>query len=267
MQNRAFTISFIVAALAVSMVYSYVSSTEEAYRLKYGKEVTVVVAKKDIRELDILDETNLTMISMPASFKQPGTSQNIEEVRGALAIAPILKDEQITRSKLTQTGVRSGLARQVSVGKRGVTIAVNEQNAVAKQIKPGDRVDVLATYDPTGSGNPIHKEVRTVLQDVLVLATGKFVNNTTPIILERDPFNTSAKPTKVQITEYNQYSNLTLEVDPFEAQKLVYANQNMGIYLVLRNNDDNTKEDLARTKMEDVVNARAPASGGAPAGR
>jgi pilus assembly protein CpaB len=272
MQNKAFTISFIVAVLAVSMVYSYVTSTEESYRLKYGKEVSVVVAKKDIKELEILDETNLTVQSMPDSFKQPGSSKSIEDIRGSLAIAPIMKDEQITRSKVTQLGARTGLARQVAVGKRAVTINVTDQSAVAKLIKPGDRVDVLANLDPTGGGNRLNMEIRTILQDVLVLATGKYVNNTIPGILEKDPFNTNSKPVKVPLSEYTQFAHVTLEVDPFQAQTIVFAEKNLqGVYLVLRNNDDNTKEELTKTKMVDLMGrdgaappqpARAPGSGG-----
>jgi pilus assembly protein CpaB len=274
MQNRAFTISFAVAALAVMMVYSYVSSTEETLKQQYGKEVSVVVAKKDIQELDILDETNLTIVSVPSSFKQPGTSQKLEEIRGSLAIAPIMKDEQITRSKVTQLGARTGLARQIAVGKRAVTVNVGDREAVAKLMKPGDRVDVLATVDPTGSGNVLSKEVRTIMQDVLVLSTGKFVNNTVPGILERDPANLSAKPMRIGLSEYTGYATVTLEVDPFQAQNLVFAEKNLnGVYLILRNNDDNTKEDVQRTKVGDLMGKdsasvqaapRAPGAVGTP---
>lgn len=266
MNNRAFTISFIVAVLAVSMVYSYVTSTEEAYKLQYGTEVTVVVAKKDIKELDILDETNLTTKSMPASFKQPGTSQNPKDFSGALAIAPIYKDEQITRSKVTSLGARTGLARQVAVGKRGVTVRINDETGVAKLLKPGDRVDVLAATDPSGTGNKLMVEVRTILQDVLVLATGKYVTNTLPGILEVDPYKSSSK-SKLNLSEYTQFSNVTLEVDPFQTQTLIFAATQLpgGVYLVLRNNDDNTKEELQMTKMTDLMNGapvqqRMPAS-------
>ncbi|RZA06686.1 MAG: Flp pilus assembly protein CpaB [Proteobacteria bacterium] len=274
MQNKAFTMSFIVAVLAVSMVYSYVSSTEESFKIKYGTEISVVVAKKDIRELEILDETNLTTASMPSTFKQPGTTKTIEDLRGSLAIAPIMKDEQITRSKVTQLGARTGLARQVAVGKRAVTINITDQSAVAKLLKPGDRVDVLANLDPTGGGNRLNMEIRTILQDVLILATGKYVNNTIPGILEKDPFNTNSKPVKVPLSEYMAYAHITLEVDPFQAQTIVFAEKNLqGVYLVLRNNDDNTKEDLTKTKMTDLMGRdgagpapaaanRAPGSGG-----
>lgn len=267
MQNKAFTISFIVAVLAVSMVYSYVSSTEESFKQKYGTEITVVVAKKDIKELEILDETNLGTASMPSTFKQPGTTKTIEDLKGSLAIAPIMKDEQITRSKVTQLGARTGLARQIAVGKRGMTINVSDQSAVAKLIKPGDRVDVLANLDPNGGGNRLNFEIRTIMQDVLVLATGKYVNNTIPGILEKDPFNTNAKPAKVPLSEYTGFSNVTLEVDPFQAQVLVFAEKNLqGVYLVLRNNDDNTKEELTRTKMTDLMGRDGAAAAPAPTG-
>ena len=88
MNNRAFTISFIVAVLAVSMVYSYVSATEEEFKKQYGTEKAVVVAKKNIKELDILDESNLTLVNVPSKFVQPGTSATINDFKSALAIDP-----------------------------------------------------------------------------------------------------------------------------------------------------------------------------------
>ncbi len=268
MNNRAFTISFIVAALAVSMVYSYVSSTEEAFKLQYGTEVSVVVAKRNIKELEILDESNLTLINVPDKFKQPGTSANIDAFKSSLSIAPINEGEQITRSKVTQLGARTGLARQVAVGKRAFTIRVSEETAVAKLVKPGDRVDVLGVIDPSGSGNKLYMEVRTVLQDVLVLATGKFVTNTVPGILESDPFKPDSK-VKIPLSEYHTFSNVTLEVDPFQAQTLYYATKVLGdVHLSLRNNDDSDKQELGKVMMKDLMgkdgaNAQAAGNGAA----
>lgn len=252
MNNRAFTISFIVAVLAVSMVYSYVSATEEEFKKQYGTEKAVVVAKKNIKELDILDESNLTLVNVPSKFVQPGTSATINDFKSALAIAPINEGEQITRTKVTQLGARTGLARQIAVGKRAMTVRIDDNTGVAKLLKPGDRVDVLSTIDPSGSGNKLFLESRTILQDVLVLATGKYVTNTAPGILETDPFKPENKTT-VKLSEYSQYANITLEVDPFQAQTLYYAAKNLDIYLSLRNNDDNVKEELGKTMMKDLM--------------
>jgi pilus assembly protein CpaB len=252
MNNRSFTISFIVAILAVSMVYSYVSSTEEALKQVYGQEKAVVVAKKDIKELDILDESNLTLVNVPQKFVQPGSSPNIADFKGSLAIAPINHEEQVTRTKVTMLGARTGLARQIAVGKRAVTIRVNDESGVAKLLKPGDRVDILSTIDPSGSGNKLFFEARTILQDALILATGKFVTNTVPGIYESDPYKQESR-TKVNLQEYTQFANITLEVDPFQAQTLYYAAKNLDVYVSLRNNDDNVKEELGKTMMKDLM--------------
>ena len=260
MNNKAFTISFIIALLAVSMVYSYVSSTEESYKQKFGVEKSVVVAAHDIKELESLDETNLVTKSIPNQFVWQGTASNVNEFRGALAIAPIMKDEQITRTKVTQLGARTGLARQVSPGKRAVTVRVGDEQAVAKLIKPGDRVDILANINPNPS-NRLEAEIRTLLQDMLVLATGKYITNSVPGILERDPFSKSdQKPTTVKLSEYTNYPNVTLEADPNQSQVLLYAELNFGgVYLVLRNNDDISKDDVRRTTFPDLVDKETAA--------
>lgn len=258
MNNRAFTISFIVAVMAVMMVYSYVTSTEETLKEQYGVEETIVVAKKDIKELDVLDETNLATIPVPRNFKQPGVSSNINELKGGLAIAPIGKGEQITKSKVTQLGARTGLSRQIAIGKRAATIMVDDQSAVAKLIKPGDRVDVLANVNPNPS-NKLAAEVYTLLQDVLVLATGKYVTNTVPGILETDPFRQDSKTTR-KLSEYTTYPNITLEVDSFQAQVLVWAERNgNGLSMVLRNNDDNVKEEVRKTVITDIIDKESGA--------
>jgi pilus assembly protein CpaB len=272
MQNRAFTISFLAALLSVFMVYSYVSSTEEGYRLQYGQMRNVVVAKRNIKELDILDETNLTYKEMPAKLVEPGTSSSFNDFKGGLAVAPINQDEQITRTKVTQLGARTGLARQIQAGKRAMTIRVSDESGVAKLIKPGDRVDVVAIVDPTGSGNKLFLEARTVLQDVLVLATGKYVTNTVPGIIETDPFKPELKSPPIRLSEYMAFANITLEVEPLQAQVLFYTVQNSPYYLALRNNDDNVKEELSKTTIRDLMGrdgasfqapTKQPASAGA----
>jgi pilus assembly protein CpaB len=254
MNNRAFTISFLVAFLAVIMVHQYVTSTEESYKQRFGVEVSVVVASKDITELDTLDKTNLEIKTVPKQFLQPGAGNKIEEFEGGLAIAPLSKGEQITRSRVTTVGTRTGLSRQVAVGKRAFTVNASMSRAVSNLIKPGDRVDVIAILD-YGKGDPDLKEVKTVMQDVLVLATGKLVTNTVPGIIERDPSGKKDKnPRPTQLSEYTTYNAITLEIDPFEAQKLVMLESQLGgVYMTLRNNDDNAREELDTVGFMDIL--------------
>ena len=261
MNNRAFTISFFVAVLAVLMIYSYVSSTEETLKNQYGSEEKVVVAIKDIKELESLDESNIKVVSVPHKFKQEGTGSKIADFAGGLALAPIKANQQITSTIVTYPGARTGLSRQVSPGKRAITIRVGDHTGVAKLIKPGDRIDVMAKFD-LASGKKEFIEVKTILQDALVLATGRFVTNTLPGILEVDAARPKVKQVR-NLAEYTSYANITLEVDPYQAQMLVFAETTLdGVYVSLRNTDDNAKEVLEKVTIHDLlgIQKRAPAS-------
>ena len=253
MNNRSFTISLVVALLAVLMVHQYVTSTEETYKRQYGVESVVVVARRNIKELDLLDKTNLMKKVVPKTFMQPGVGTKLSQFLGGLAIAPIMKGEQVTRSKVTMLGSRTGLSRQVAVGKRAVTVRVSETKGVSMLIKPGDRVDVLSIID-YGKGNVDLIEMKTVLQDVLILATGKLITNTVPGILESDPYNKRGRKKVVPLTEYTSYNSVTIEVDPLDAQKLFFIdNQLGGVYLTLRNNDDNARESVDTINIYNIL--------------
>lgn len=254
MNNRAFTISFVVALLAVMMVHQYVTSTEDSYRQRFGVEVNVVIAKKDIGELDMLDKTNLDVTPVPKQFIQPGAANKLEDFDGGLAVAPISKGEQITRSKVTMLGTRTGLSRQVAVGKRAVTVNASMSRAVSNLIKPGDRVDVIAVLN-YGKGDFDLMETKTVMQDVLILATGKLVANTVPGIIEKDQYRTDLKqPKPTPLSTYTTYNAVTLEVDPYDAQKLIMLESQLGgVFLTLRHNDDNGHEDLDTVSFMDIL--------------
>lgn len=265
MNNRAFTISFTVAFFAVFLVYSYVNNTINEAKRGFGEEKSVVVASRDIKELDFLDETNLRLEPVPEKYVQPGAAFRIEDLKGTLAVAPIRQDEQVTRTRVTMAGVRPGLSRQVASGKRAVTIRISDETGLAKLLKPGDRVDVAATLDPTGSGNKMFLETRVILQDKQILATGKYVTNSVPGILEVDPYKSTNK-TKVPLSEYNMFSTVTLEVETTEVTTLIFAAKNLDIYLALRNNDETgSNVEFPKAMMRDLMGG-SPAVAAQPAG-
>lgn len=251
--SRVFTFSLGAALLAVFMVQSYVDSSISNVRDGYGEEVPVVVASRDIKDLDVLDDVNLIEAKVPKKFVQPGATSRIEDFRGALAMGTIFRGEQITRSKVTLPGPRTGLSRQIAAGKRAVTVQVNDTTSVGKMIKPGDHVDVAATIDPTGAGNRLFFETRVILQNRLVLATGKNVIDSVPGIMEVDPDKPKLK-TKVPLAEYTSYSTVTLEVDPHQVTSLIFAAKNLDIYLILRNNDEQIGEvEVPKAMMQDLL--------------
>jgi len=201
MNNKALTLSLVMAVMAVFFVQSYVTSIEDEAKKKFGTEVLVVSAKADVAEMETIDETMLELKPIPQRFLEPGAvaysprqDQNVvisemKELAGSVAVVPIRKGEQITLNKITEPSLRTGLSPQVTPGRRAMAIPIDESSGVSKLIKPGDRVDVVAIFtsqtkqrtDPLGAVLS-----KTILQDVGVLSVGKNVTNNIARTLEQD---------------------------------------------------------------------------------
>lgn len=250
MNSRAFTTSLILAAVAVLMIYSYLTSRETELVSEYGNPTAVVVAKEDIKELEVIDDRKVRIETIPAKFQMPGKFSRVEDLYNTIAATPIKKGEQITHPRVTYPGAQSGLARQIAIGKRAYSLQVSESQAVSRLLKPGDRVDVLAMVD-YASGKKDKIKIKTVLQDVLILSTGLFVTNSVPIINIKGDGSESRS---MKLNNYTNYNTITLELTPFEVQKMVFlVAAGNGIYLSLRNNDDKTIERISATRLYDVL--------------
>jgi pilus assembly protein CpaB len=246
MNTRAFTLALIIAGIAMFMVHTYIEDQKSVIVKNYGIQRTVIVAKRDIKELELLDETKLMQVTVPEKFIQPGSFKDIKALENTMTTVPIIKGEQITKPRVTYPGAKTGLSRQVSPGKRAFSINITEQQAVGKLIKPGDRIDVVSPMDYS-QGKMEFRKVKTILQDVLVLSTGKNMTNSIPIYGVKTPKEIKA----MKATVYERYNTVTLELTPYEIQKVIFFKQFYGFrpYLSLRNNNDQKR---VRIKSSDV---------------
>ncbi len=264
MNNRALTLSLLMAAIAVFFIYSYVSNIEEEQKKRFGTEVIVVKAKKNIKEMDTLDETMIIADLVPKKFLEPAAIsyetqdagdkavvRSMKSLAGSVAIVPIRKGEQVTYSKITEPSVRTGVSPQIAIGKRAVSVPVNNITGVSKLIKPGDRVDVISIIDVGGGKDS--KVTKTVLQDVVVLAVGLSVTNNVARTIEPDPFG--GKDRVKNLATDTSFATVTLEVDPQQAQLIttVLNNGENSLTLSLRNNDDSELVPLSSSTIYDVL--------------
>ncbi len=278
MNSKAMTLSLIMAAIAVFFVTSSVTSIEEEAKKKFGDEITVLVAKTDIKEMDTILDGVVEPRSIPRRFVEPSAirfesivkedskdyAMGVKEIMGNVAIVPIKKGEQLSLNKITSPNMRTGLAPQVAPGKRAISIAAGEIESVGKLVKPGDRVDVivvLGTAISPGGDASNSKIAKTYLQDAVVLAVGRNITNNIARKVEMD--GTSGKTHVKSLNDFDGYSSVTLEVDPAQAQGLavVMADPMNKIYLTLRNNDDTDRNNLNVTRKNDLLNGevRMPA--------
>ena len=245
------TLALIIAAFSMYLSFAYMDEEKAKLIKEYGTLESVVVARSDIQELDLIDDSKLEIITMPQNFIAPGAFKSVKELESTIAAVPIIKGEQITKPRVTYPGVKTGLSRQVAVGKRAMAISVNEKDAVGRLIKPGDRVDVLAAIDISQGARRDLQKTRTILQDVLVLSTGMSMTNSIPIYGVETP----KVIRQMNLNTYTTYNTITLELDPYDAQKLAYITSYSGntISLSLRNNADKDLPRLKATQIYDVL--------------
>lgn len=251
---RAVLISMVIAAVSILLIWSFVNQKTQTV-LELARAKKVVVANQDINELALIDETMLRIDSVPQAYIQPGTYSDTKEVVGLITTVPIKKGEQLLQNKLLFEETQTKLSTRVSKGKRAITVPVTEIHGVGKLVKPGDRVDILSSID-YGQGDRERREVKTVLQDVLIIATGRNVIASIPTEVIKDPI--SGKEIKQDLRRV-PYATVTVEVTPEEAQGIVFlltAGEG-NIFMSLRNTDDRSLEKLYTTDEDKILGPRS----------
>ena len=103
------------------------AAREDEVRKKFGAEILVVKASRDIKEQETINEKMLELEKIPKTFLEPsavsfdkGTvgdtevTKSLKSLTGSVALVPIKKGEQIAFSKLSEPGIRTGLSPQVT---------------------------------------------------------------------------------------------------------------------------------------------------------
>lgn len=264
MNNKAFSVSMLLAATAVFMIYSFITSKEEEIKQRYGSELSVVVAKKNIKELDEINENMLEIVNKPKSFIEPGFTKDKKEVIGFIAMVPLAKGEQVTLNKIQPAGVATGLSKLVSMGKRAVSLPVDDNSGVSRLLKPGDRVDLVATIEPPGGARGSNM-TKIVAQDLPILAVGEFVSTRAPRKVESDDI--TGKTVVRNLNVEHNYNTVTVEADPQIAMNIaLLRDSNSHVSVMLRNNDDTERLNMPATTLLDILGpdqgriVRAPGS-------
>lgn len=272
MERRAFLLSTGLSALAVFLVYQYISNEEASLERDFGMATSqkMVVASRDILQFESIRPTDIeVMFPVPAINAPPGLITNPKDVIDAVAAVPILKGEHILDNKIISKNIYSGLDRQIAAGRRAISIPVTLKSSLGYMIRPGNRVDLAAKFEYKSQNTSVN-EVKVFMQDMLVLASGRTIQANPPKavdqgivrkILENKEVVSNVNPTRTEVQETldlaktdTAYQTVTLEVTPIQAQQLVYVMTAFGeISVLLRHSDDRTLARTGTTNFYDVM--------------
>jgi len=235
-RTRLLMIGIVALALGV-IVATYVYKNLQARSGNGNVDTTeAYVAANDLQVGAKITDRDIKKIRIPVADLPDGAPRKRAEVLEHGVIQPIAKGDFILKTKLAGENAGSGLPALIPTGMRAVSVRVNEVVSVAGFVTAGTRVDVLLTGTP-GSGS--EQQTTTVLQNVLVLASGHTLERTS---------TGEAQNTAV----------ITLMVSPEDAQKLALASSQGHIQLALRSPLDTKQEEVAATGSRGLFKGFAP---------
>jgi pilus assembly protein CpaB len=251
-------ISIILATFATLLIKVYLErqaqivetqAKQDATR-RQEKEVTVVVASRDIPKGSTIETGMLAMQTALRDYVQPQAVGAPERVAGMITMVPISKGEQITLNKLMSakeaTATGSSLAMLTPAGKRAITISVDNISSLLGMIKPGDYVDVVASVpvpiQTPDKGVSQQLAVIPLFQNVLILAVGKQLGAVTQ----------TQEPRYQSATGAEAVAPITLALFPQEANLLAFVQEQGKIRLVLRSPADANVEAVPPASWDTV---------------
>lgn len=130
--------------------------------------IQVLSAIADIQVGARLDELNTQFVEVPVSTAPEGAITSLSEITERSLKVPVMPGDWILKNKLTEPG-EVGAVASIPPGMAVVTIPVDATTTHSGMMRPGNRVDLLLTYDDKSAGRDIKKMI-TVMEFVEVFA-------------------------------------------------------------------------------------------------
>lgn len=200
--------------------------------------VSVYIAADDIKPNTPIEAKMLAVRRVPRAFVQPGAIISTELARDkvkGVTLVPIAENEQIVRTKLYE-GAPPPLSTELTGRPNMVAVGISVEalpNAIHGLIRPGDRVDVLASFQFEKSKDEDFTEIRPLYQNVEVLAVNDRTAGNIKVIGQEKSSADSGSD--------KQIKTVTLALPPPAAQQIILTQQLGAIWLLLRAPGDTTQ--------------------------
>jgi pilus assembly protein CpaB len=214
-------VALVLGLLAGVVAYSAIKKKESDVRRGWNL-VPVVVAAQDIPEGTVVTFDMISQRSVPEQFVTSSVVKpdSATYVVNQKVLVPLQAGDPLLWSQFETTKAAERLSTKVQKKGRAITIDAQTITAVGGWVRPNDHVDLIGTFRDPQTDESV---AVTLLQNVIVLATGKITGTTNVNLIPENQ---------------REYSNVSLLVIPEEAEILVLAAELGKLTLSLRNEDD-----------------------------
>lgn len=165
----AVALALVAGLLSIFYVSNYKANVQHA-----EKTVTVYVAKNDIpvgtTGADLVRRHLLTTTQIAQKSVVPGSISDQAQVATLVTTQPILAKEQITLRRFANRA-ELGPRAQLHGTLRGIAIEGDPAQVLSGVLKPGDHVDIVASFSNAGKGNGSIS--RDVVRNLLVIQSAE----------------------------------------------------------------------------------------------
>jgi len=220
--KTALFVSLIVAVLGGFLLFAYLRRFE--FESSGGAPVRVIVAKKQLDPGVVLTEELLATQIVPQAYVESRAVREAEKAKilGLRVSTPVQAQQSLMWTDLAiAADDQRYLSQLVQPGMRAVSVRAQYDDKSFALMRPGDRVDVVATF-PQQAGQDQRTSI-ILLQNVLVLAVG---------------LDTGAEGAGPRPPGDQRDLLLSVSVNIQEAQLLALAGEKGRLSVALRNPDD-----------------------------
>jgi pilus assembly protein CpaB len=210
-------VALLIGTLAALAARSYLANQMAAIQAgSKQRTVNLIVAKANLNRGDKLSSDNLAVRPIPVEYAHSvaATPDQFDRLDGQVLGYPV-KDGEMILWGMMETKKAPTFSSRVELGRRAITVQVDEINSISGMLEPGDVIDLILSLDRGG-----RKISLPMLQGVRVMATGQRSVD--------DP----------RSGEKYRYATVTLNTTPDEAHKLIAAREAGKLTALLRNPAD-----------------------------
>lgn len=228
-----------IGLLALKLGWNYIEQTRLVAAASQG-DAPVVVARQAIPPGTALQSADLKVIDWPRGALPADAHSDPEELVGRVAQTGLGANLPVLETMLAPAGTSPGLPALIPPGYQAMGVKVDEFRGVGGFLKPGDTVDVVATFNVKESENgPTKTVTRTILRNIKVSTVGQAMKP-----------DGDGQPIVVR--------SVTLLVKPKQAQDLSLAATRGTITLALcSGRGEASTDELPATNFDDLLNPRS----------
>ncbi|MCP4677203.1 MAG: Flp pilus assembly protein CpaB [Deltaproteobacteria bacterium] len=240
MKRKKWIVAAVLGLVAGSAHLAYVRGLENEAR--GGGAVEVLATTKRVAVGQKIVEDVLATRQVPESYVDDRVvrADKASEAIGLVAAVDLESGQMVQWTDFVERADQSteDLARVVESGQRAITIPVDGALSMGGMLRPGHRVDILGTFSRGEKWTSSERVTVTLLQNVLVLATGRDLQG-------------DEKEGGV-----GRFTTVTLSASLEEAELLSFATTQGKLSLVLRGRQDlSVVRDVPEKGMSDVWEA------------